>query len=419
METKTKEKKNSLVGKGFIVLLIAGLLQIPILLVSGLIKERKELSESTMMEVSKSWGEEMEVMVPTISIPFYEFSVDKNGKTESTKKVRAFASSGTEVEGRADVEILHRSIYDIPVYRTDLSMKGTFRISSKSLENPAGSAYVTLPVNSYRGLEGYPVININGKGYKFEVTNKELRAYVPREVLDSSLTLIYTIQIKSKGINRLSFNPGGKDFKVSVKSNYPSPSFNGDYLPSSRNISKEGFAAQWDVTELNACNSGAYSRFNVDFVVTADQYQQTERSIKYSFLFIILVLCGIFLVECVTRCRISIVQYIVTGLSLSLFYLLLLSISEYLQFGWAYMIAATMTTCALGGYFYGFLKSKVAIAFTITTAILYAFIFMLLQMETGSLLVGSFALFIILGVIMFFTRNQYPFGSKPQAVIEE
>ena len=70
METKTKEKKNSLVGKGFIVLLIAGLLQIPILLVSGLIKERKELSESTMMEVSKSWGEEMEVMVPTISIPF-------------------------------------------------------------------------------------------------------------------------------------------------------------------------------------------------------------------------------------------------------------------------------------------------------------------------------------------------------------
>jgi inner membrane protein len=129
---------------------------------------------------------------------------------------------------------------------------------------------------------------------------------------------------------------------------------------------------------------------------------------KYSFLFFIIVLTGIFLVELITRTRINLVQYIVTGLSLCLFYLLLLSISEYVAFGWAYLIAAVMTTGALGGYFYGFLKSKVALAFTFGTAALYAYIYMMLQMETGALLFGSLALFVILAVVMYFTRNQMP-----------
>jgi inner membrane protein involved in colicin E2 resistance len=71
-----------------------------------------------------------------------------------------------------------------------------------------------------------------------------------------------------------------------------------------------------------------------------------------------------------------------------------------------------MTTVALGGYFYGFLKSKVAGGFTLATGILYAFIYMLLQMESGGLLCGSLALFAILCVIMYFTRNQGTFESR-------
>ena len=150
--------------------------------------------------------------------------------------------------------------------------------------------------------------------------------------------------------------------------------------------------------------------------MTADHYQQSERAKKYSFLFIILVLSAIFLVEMITKAKINIVQYIVTGLSLCLFYLLVLSTSEYLPFGWAYLISAVMTTGALSGYFYGFLRSKIAIAFSIATGVLYAFIYLLLQMESGSLLLGSLALFVILGVIMYFTRNEKVFdceGDQP------
>jgi inner membrane protein len=117
------------------------------------------------------------------------------------------------------------------------------------------------------------------------------------------------------------------------------------------------------------------------------------------------VFVAIYLVEVVTRSRINIVQYVVTGLSLCLFYLLLLSVSEHLSFAWSYIIASAMTVGALGGYFYGFLKSKVALLFTGAVAFLYGFIYVLLQMETGGLLMGSMALFILLAVVMYFTRN--------------
>ena len=143
----------------------------------------------------------------------------------------------------------------------------------------------------------------------------------------------------------------------------------------------------------------------MEFVVPVSQYQQTTRAIKYSFLIILLVFTAIFLVEVISRQEVNYIQYIVTGFSLCLFYLLLLSISEYLAFGWAYLIASGMTVTALGGYFIGFFMSKTAVGCTVAVAILYAFIYVLLNLETGSLLVGSLALFVILSLIMYFTRK--------------
>ena len=184
-----------------------------------------------------------------------------------------------------------------------------------------------------------------------------------------------------------------------------------------RNVSDTGFDAKWIVTDLNTVSAtGSY--IDVELIVPASQYQQTERVMKYSFLIILLVFVAIYLVESITRCKINIVQYIVTGLSLCLFYLLLLSISEFLSFGLSYAIAAAMTTGALGAYFYGFLKSKFALIFTGAVALLYVFIYILLQMETGSLLAGTLALFLILSVIMYFTRRADLFDRPSGPVIE-
>jgi inner membrane protein len=274
-----------------------------------------------------------------------------------------------------------------------------------------------LPFNKLKGIEGRPVVVVDGKEYSVKVQDKELVAELPYDVVASSDVLDYVIRIKSNGMDRIRFYPRGGIYKVNMKSNYSSPGFKGYFLPVDRTVSDSGFEAQWIVTDLNTFDSVSQF-FDVEFVIPAGLYQQSERAIKYSFLIILLVFVSVFLVESITGCRVNIVQYIVTGLSLCLFYLLLLSISEYLSFGWSYVIASTMTIIALGAYFYGFLKSKVAISFTGAVACLYGFIYILLQMETGALLAGTIALFVILCVIMYYTRRNDLFDLPRNPVIE-
>ena len=417
MESQNKSKKrNSVLWKGCFVLLVALVLQIPILMVRGVVNDRKELSGEVNSEVSSSWGGILVINAPELIIP-YSNLIQKDGKTYKEKSERKISTSEVTIDSNVDTEILHRSIYDIPVYTADLTFSGKMSIDNKHLENYDGDIRLSLPVGRTKGIEGRPVVVVAGREYPFKAQNNALVAVLPYEVVSASQELSYTIHIKSKGMDRVRFYPSGSIYTVNMKSDYSSPSFKGDHLPVERTVCDSGFTAKWVVTDLNTV-SATSSIFDVELIIPASQYQQTERAMKYSFLIILLVFVAIYLVESITRCKINIVQYIVTGLSLCLFYLLLLSISEFLSFGLSYAIAAAMTTGALGAYFYGFLKSKFALIFTGAVAVLYVFIYVLLQMETGSLLAGTLALFLILSVIMYFTRRADLFDLPRNPVIE-
>ena len=413
METANKTKKrNNVLLKGCFVLLVALVLQIPILMVKGLLNDRKELSREVKSELVTSWGGSVEVTAPKLQVPITKV-VDK--KTE--KLSREIVSSEVSIEANVNSQIRRRSIYDIPVYSSEMIVKGKVELNDNSLNDCEGAIKLTLPFSRLKGIEGRPVVVVDGKEYGVKALGKELVAELPYDVVAAGKALDYTIRIKLNGMERIRFYPGGSLYKVNMKSNYSDPGFKGDFLPVDRTVCDSGFEAQWIVTDLNTLASTS-PFFDVEFVIPASQYQQSERAMKYSFLIILLVLVSIFLVESIARCKVNIVQYIVTGLSLCLFYLLLLSISEYVTFGWSYMIAAAMTTVALGSYFYGFLRSQVALAFTGTVACLYGFIYILLQMETGALLAGTIALFIILCVIMYFTRRNDLFDQPRNPVIE-
>ena len=413
MQTETTpSKKNSILVKGCFILVVALVLQIPVLMVKGLVYDRKELSDTVKSELSNSWGGSIEVTTPKLQVPYTQKVNDKE-----EQKVREIQSSEVVIESYANSQIRHRSIYEFPVYSTDMNINGKIELNKNSLDDCVGAIRLKLPFTKLKGIEGRPVVVVDGKEYHVKAMGNELVSELPYNVVAASDVLEYTIRVKSNGMDRIRFYPGGSLYKVNMKSNYASPGFKGDFLPSDRTVSDSGFEANWIVTDLNTISSG-YQSFEVEFVIPASQYQQTERAIKYSFLIILLVFMSIFLVESITRCRINIVQYIVTGLSLCLFYLLLLSVSEYLAFGWSYLIAATMTTVALGAYFYGFLKSRTALAFTGAVACLYGFIYILLQMETGALLAGAIALFLILCVVMYFTRRNDLFDQPRNPVIE-
>ena len=143
----------------------------------------------------------------------------------------------------------------------------------------------------------------------------------------------------------------------------------------------------------------------VTFLDPADPYLQAERSTKYGILIITMVFVAGLLVEFITKKKIHIIQYAVIGLSLALFYALLLAFSEFILFGLSYLIAALMTTIALTLYFRGILKNKAAYLLGIFVALFYAINFVLLQLENFALLSGTLILFILLSTIMYFTRN--------------
>lgn len=404
--TKENTFGRSMLKKGVFILLAVLVLQIPILLVNFLISEREELSAETETEVSKQWAGVQDIYPPSLKIPYQSKEVNSKGETLLKDAVRVVEPEVAKVTGDVSVTTLHRSIYDVPVYRADLGITGHFELSDDDFAVYKDKLYMYISLGEMRGLEDNITASVNGREYQFELADDGLRIELDTAGFAAGSSIDYSIDIRTKGAKSLRFRPEAAAFNVDIRSDHPSPSFGGAFLPNERNVTDEGFEAQWTVTEMNTF--GEYDPvFYVDLMVPVSQYQQTGRATKYSFLIILLVFAAIYLVETITRQEVNYIQYIVTGFSLCLFYLLLLSISEYMAFGWAYLIASGMTVTALGGYFIGFLRSRIAVFCTASVAVLYAFIYLLLNLETGSLLVGSLALFVILSLIMYFTRNNH------------
>ena len=404
--TKENTFGRSMLKKGVFILLAVLVLQIPILLVNFLISEREELSAETEIEVSKQWAGVQDIYPPSLKIPYQSKEVNSKGETLLKDAVRVVEPEVAKVTGDVSVTTLHRSIYDVPVYRADLGITGHFELSDDDFAVYKDKLYMYISLGEMRGLEDNITASVNGREYQFELADDGLRIELDPAGFAAGSSIDYSIDIRTKGAKSLRFRPEAAAFNVDIRSDHPSPSFGGAFLQDERNVTDEGFEAHWTVTEMN--KFGEYDPvFYVDLMVPVSQYQQTGRATKYSFLIILLVFAAIYLVETITRQEVNYIQYIVTGFSLCLFYLLLLSISEYLAFGWAYLIASGMTVTALGGYFIGFLRSRIAVFCTASVAVLYAFIYLLLNLETGSLLVGSLALFVILSLIMYFTRNNH------------
>lgn len=421
------EKKQNFVAKGLVVAATALLMMIPVLMVAGLVSQRERLSDEVENEIAHSWGGRQIVGAPEVVIPYKDQVESYDGKMEKVDDLLELSSAGIDVSGEISVQTLRRSIYDVPVYRAELVMSGKMTPDAvfTAMARGVGKCYMTLDMADYKGIEGYVKLIMNGKEYDFlpgdrfakynqKLPSKGLVAEIPVSAMNADKALDYKILMNVKGIEKLYFIPGADIYSMSLKSDYPSPGFAGAFLPSERNVTDGGFEAEWVINESNLYMADVYdSKFGVDFVVPVSQYQQTERAMKYSFMIILLIFMGIFLVEVISGKNVSIVQYIVTGLSLCLFYLLLLSFTEYMPFALAYTISSALTVVALGAYFAGILRSRLAYAFAGTVAAFYGFIYLLLSLESGSLLVGTMALFLVLCVMMYFTRNINRRGSVP------
>jgi inner membrane protein len=232
----------------------------------------------------------------------------------------------------------------------------------------------------------------------------------------------FSIAVDFNGSDGIFFAPFGVKNEVTLKSNWPDPGFRGAFLPANRSVRANGFDATWKVSyygrdypqqwssrggnERFNVQSVGRSRFGAQFLSILDAYRYVERSIKYGVLFLVLVFTTFFLFEVTARQKIHPFQYLMVGAALCLFYLLLLSISEFIGFGWAYLIAAVASTLLITWYCRFFLGGGMrTLMIGAGLAGVYTFLYITLRQQDYALLMGAIALFIVLAVVMFVTRK--------------
>ena len=412
---------------GFLTLL----LMIPMMLIESLMNERERTAGNAVEEVGQKWSGAQTVLGPMLTIPYYTTQhSEKTGRTERVVEMVNILPDSLDIIGDVRTEELRRGIYESVVYRSTMELRGTFVLPPEvplrpgDPDFPLEDAMLNLGLSDLRGISE-PVAVEWGSTQKTldpgirhnELLNSGVSCLVNAQPLAEGRTVSFRIRLALKGSGSLYFAPVGKTTTIALRSNCRTPSFTGAFLPANRQVTDSGFVCDWKVMHLNRNYPQVLtgsdrqeaieeSVFGVDVLQPVKRYQQSMRSVKYAILIILLTFVVCFFVEVLQRRHIHPLQYLLVGLALSLFYSLLLSISEHTSFGLAYLIAAVMTVSLITCYMAGVLKlRRTAMAIGGLLAGLYVYVYVLIGMESYALLAGSVGLFVILAVIMYVSQK--------------
>jgi inner membrane protein len=430
-----------LIGVGALILLLL----IPLGMITGVLSDRLQRRNEAVYDITSSWGREQNVIGPVLMIPYqYRFKTvkevpGKDGKLEKREVEETagawayFLPETLNVSGDAETQKLKRGIYEVAVFRAQLKLTGrfaapdfgAFKIDLKDVQWK--DALVSIAINDLRGTREGLVLDWGGMkrpllpgsqvpGYTTGATaalgdGKPINAPVE-----------FSIPIDFNGSEGIYFAPFGVQNEAMLKSNWPDPAFRGAFLPAERSVRDNGFDAKWKVSyygrsypqswtsqtgnERFTTQAVSQSMFGAQFLSVLDAYRYVERSIKYGVLFLVLVFTTFFLFEVTARQKIHPFQYLMVGAALCLFYLLLLSISEFIGFGLAYLAAAAASTILITWYCRHFLGGGArTLMIGAGLAGVYTFLYITLRQQDYALLMGAIALFILLGVVMFVTRK--------------
>ena len=417
--------KNSIMLKVFVVAVVALLLLIPTSMISDLIAEREYRRYEVIAEVSSKWGSEQILGGPILTVPFLVHR--KNKDDEVVRKDRYYAHFTPEdlmISGNVGHELRKRGIYEVILYSSDLKIEGIFKKPdfNKLDVNPDEilwqDGFVSVGIPDLTGLKKKLQLNWLDKKIDFnpgiptkEVYHTGIHVITP---VGEEESVPFSFDLVLQGSNRLAFAPVGQNTEVSLESLWPDPSFDGDFLPN-HNVTQSGFTATWNVIDLNrnlpdqwvGNSEDIYSsNFGVTMYIPANEYQKNTRTSKYALLIISLTFMTFFLSEVIKKNNLHPFHYILAGLALVVFYILLLSFTEHLGFGLAYLISATGTAILIVAYISAIIKSRVFTTILgLFFILVYSFIYVILQLQDFSLLVGALGLFAALAVTMYLTRN--------------
>ncbi|RQS14754.1 cell envelope integrity protein CreD [Burkholderia sp. Bp9002] len=446
-----------LLFKSLITASLVLLILIPLHLVDSIVQERALYRQDALKSIWSSYAGPQTVTGPVLVVPYTEVTRVREdtaaGQPEKTrlqseaKRLLVFPKT-LGVKGSLATDVRYRGIHKALVYDLQSRWEGTLALPDlKQLPQSAGhvsfaigTAYVAFGISDVRGLMTQPVLAFGGKRLAVEQGARlpSLRQGVHADVDLAAFAAAaggnpvpFSIDLPLLGAESIAFAPVADQNDFSLKSAWPHPSFDGAFLPRTRTVDAGGFASAWSLTSFNtkvreqiASGSGddAFESASVSLIEPVNVYLEAERATKYGALFVMLTFASFFMFELVKRLRIHPIQYLLVGLSLALFFLLLLSLSEHIAFGVAYL-AASGACIGLLGFYVSFVLHSVrrGATFAGLLAMLYAALYGLLLSEDNALMLGSLLLFAILAAIMLLTRHVdwYSVGAAWQPLLDK
>lgn len=436
--------KTSITARMLMVGLLTLVLLVPLSFIGSLIQERWQRQQGVVNEINGKWGSDVMVYGPILKLPYktYTETTKYNEKTKVYTKEKqthinyAFIFPETlNNVSHVDSKTLKRGNFESAVFTTKMTFSGSFNSPDLSQKDIADKdiiwdkATILVKTSNLKGIKNEMSLTFNDTDYVFETNfNQDANRYqghldelesnyLLAEVFEKKESMDFSFNMTFNGSNQLQILPIGKTSNMSMISNWADPSFSGNFLPDdeTKEISQEGFKANWKVLHINRPFSQQYLNqipnlseyaFGTKFVVPVDEYQKSERSAKYGFLVIALTFLVFFLIQTLSKIDIHPFQYLMIGLALIMFYTLLVSISEHSDFLKAYLIAGSSVVVLITLYSKSILKTiKFPLFIGASLTALYAFIFVIIQLENYALLVGSIGLFAILAIVMYVSRK--------------
>ncbi|TIX50241.1 cell envelope integrity protein CreD [Alteraurantiacibacter aquimixticola] len=410
---------------------VAMVLIVPLLLVYALVYDRQSQSETAQASITAGWGGEQTVTGPVLVIPWIaevtttESVNGTNLVTTTPQRRELFVSPTTQsVATTIDPDRKGYAIYESVVFAS--RMQGTarsalpddlnrldVRLSSLLLNQ----AELRFGVSDPRGLTDNAEVRAGGEELALLPGNGPVatggRGFSAAVDWDGRAPLAVSWEYGLRGSHSLALVPRGNETEWSVSSSWQHPSFTG-FLPDSREIGADGFSATYagitnlalDRSLVSLQDDAGGQLATIGLVDPVDLYSQVDRAVKYGFLFIGFTFATFLMFDIVGGARVASAEYLLTGAGLVLFFVMLLAFAEVVGFALAYVIAAGAIIGLLTAYSAAVLGTwKRASFIGAMLSGLYALLYVLLNLETYSLVIGSVLLFAALAGIMYATRS--------------
>jgi len=423
--TRPQLKQNTSI-KMLIVGLLLLLLMLPMSMVSSLVTEREYRKLEVIEDINQKWGHAQKITGPYLTLPYKVWYLTEEDQQKYHTRYLHFLPEELNIKGELSPHVRYRSIYEAVLYNAKLVMLGHFSLPQLEALNIKpedvlwSKASFALGLTDMRGIKQNIQLSFNNNSYQMEpgLVTQDLAAAgvsTPIEFNQDTRKKSFKLALELNGSQQLQIPPLGRTTEINLKSDWPSPSFNGAFLPTTHHISQQGFDANWKVLHLNRNYPQLWSGdqyqvgdsiFGLELLIPADIYQKSTRLHKYGLIFILFTFTALFLSEVSNKNPLHPIQYILMGLGIVLFYSLQLALSEHLGFDWSYILAAATTLVILSSYTWAIThKPRFALIVASILLVLYAYLYLVLQLQDYALLMGSVGLTLVLATVMFSTRK--------------